>query len=298
MTTLTITRGLPGSGKTTEALSWVDSDLENRVRVNRDELRGNLYGQFVGLSYQQEQAVTVAQQAAVRDLLRSGKSVIVDDTNLRLRNARAWCDLALAEGVDFDVIELDTPVDECVKRDAARDRVVGEQVIRGMAGRFATRPEIKPSERKTDTPPAKYVPDLTQPSAWLIDIDGTLAHMGDRNPYDTTTVSQDTPDQTIVALARALHDWGHEIVVMSGRTEECREDTIRWLLHNGVDQYAELHMRATGDNRADYKVKADLFDTHVRNRWDVQGVLDDRTQVVKMWRSMGLKCLQVAEGDF
>ena len=27
-------------------------------------------------------------------------------------------------------------------------------------------------------------------------------------------------------------------------------------------------------------------------------VLDDRNQVVKMWRENGLTCLQVAEGDF
>lgn len=49
---------------------------------------------------------------------------------------------------------------------------------------------------------------------------------------------------------------------------------------------------------ADYIVKAELFDKYVRHNYNVIGVLDDRTQVVNMWRSMGLTCLQVAPGDF
>ena len=35
------------------------------------------------------------------------------------------------------------------------------------------------------------------------------------------------------------------------------------------------------------------------SEYDVAGVLDDRDQVVKMWRNeLGLTCLQVAEGNF
>lgn len=41
MNTLTITRGLPGSGKSTWAKAWTAADPTCRARVNRDDLRLN-----------------------------------------------------------------------------------------------------------------------------------------------------------------------------------------------------------------------------------------------------------------
>lgn len=298
MSTLVITRGLPGSGKTTLARAWVAEAPSARTRVNRDDLRANLYGRQTGLDYAQEQSVTAAQHAAVRALLTVGRDVIVDDTHLRLRHARAWADLAVELGATFEVIDMKTPVDECVRRDAARDRVVGADAIRRMAAQFRMPlPPVRPSERKSDSPPRRYERNLSLPSAWLVDVDGTLALMGDRSPYDTTRVSEDEPNETILDLAAVLRQQGHAIVVMSGRDEECRTDTAAWLERH-LGDYDELHMREHLDRRADYLVKADLFDRHMRERWDVVGVLDDRTQVVRMWRAMGLTCLQVADGDF
>ena len=59
-----------------------------------------------------------------------------------------------------------------------------------------------------------------------------------------------------------------------------------------------LFMRASGDTRKDEIVKLELFDAHVRGKYDVRLVLDDRDRVVRMWRSIGLTCLQVADGEF
>lgn len=298
MTTLAITRGYPGSGKTTRARQWVAADPTSRVRVNRDDLRFNLFGQYTGLDYSQEQTVTTAQHAAVKALLAAGRDVVVDDTNLRLRHARNYADIALAAGADFEVWDIDTPVEVCIERDDARTPYVGADVIRGMASKFRfPLPPVTPSERTADTPPRPYEPNLSLPTAWLVDIDGTLAHMGDRSPYDTTRVGEDTVNAVVADLALTLHGEGHALVIMSGRDEECREDTERWLEHN-LGEYAALHMRPEGDRRADYVVKAELFDRYVRDHWNVVGVLDDRTQVVRMWRSIGLTCLQVADGEF
>jgi hypothetical protein len=62
--------------------------------------------------------------------------------------------------------------------------------------------------------------------------------------------------------------------------------------------YDALFMRPAGDSRKDSIVKRELFDRHVAGRWAVRGVIDDRRQVVEMWRAMGLMCAQVAPGDF
>ena len=77
MATLTITRGLPGSGKTT----WARQQ-GGAVRVNRDDLRRMLHGGPIGLGWAEVQ-VTLAQRALIEALLRAGLNVISDDTNLR-----------------------------------------------------------------------------------------------------------------------------------------------------------------------------------------------------------------------
>ncbi len=57
-------------------------------------------------------------------------------------------------------------------------------------------------------------------------------------------------------------------------------------------------MRAAHDDRADAVIKREIYDKEIGPRFDVLCVLDDRDQVVRMWRGLGLVCLQVAPGDF
>lgn len=302
-TKLVITRGLPASGKTTWARAWVAGVPGRRARVNRDDLRAQLFGgeRKTRLSHADEESVTAAQQAAVRALLGRGLDVVVDDTNLRLKFARVWADLAAAAGAGFEVVDdfLAVPVDVCVERDRQRPDGVGEAVIRDMYQRFLAGGRlgaVVPTERAA--PPVRpYVPPAEPlPPAWLVDIDGTLAVMGARSPYDWHRVGEDTPNVAVVELARAL---GKEatLILMSGRDEASREATIDWLERHDI-AYDHLFMRRAGDMRKDSIVKAELFDAHVRGVFDVRGVVDDRQQVVDMWRSMGLTVAQVAPGDF
>jgi len=62
--------------------------------------------------------------------------------------------------------------------------------------------------------------------------------------------------------------------------------------------YAALHMRVTGDQRRHAVVKAEIFEREIRDRYRIVGVFDDRDQVVRMWRRLGLTVFQVAEGNF
>ncbi len=54
-------------------------------------------------------------------------------------------------------------------------------------------------------------------------------------------------------------------------------------------------MRRDKDNRKDSLVKEELYLEHVAGNYEVAFVVDDRNQVVAMWRSLGLSCFQVAE---
>ena len=70
---------------------------------------------------------------------------------------------------------------------------------------------------------------------------------------------------------------------------------------------SRLHGLDTPESDYDYRgihisslqdIKREIFENYIRDYYNIQFVLDDRNQVVEMWRSLGLKCLQVQEGDF
>ncbi|MGW9346232.1 phosphatase domain-containing protein [Nocardiopsis flavescens] len=134
----------------------------------------------------------------------------------------------------------------------------------------------------------------------LVDIDGTLAlREGEhaRGPFEWHRVGEDSPNTNVIEVVRRLAAGGLDVVYMSGRSDECRRETLAWLDgHVGVA--GDLHMRRRGDFRSDDTVKRELYRRHVRDRADVLCVLDDRDKVVRMWRELGLTVLQVAEGDF
>lgn len=57
-------------------------------------------------------------------------------------------------------------------------------------------------------------------------------------------------------------------------------------------------MRATGDHRPDYQVKADILAQIEEQSFSPVFAIDDRTQVVDMWRAHGIRTLQCAKGDY
>ena len=79
-------------------------------------------------------------------------------------------------------------------------------------------------------------------------------------------------------------------------TKETAWETVS---NRPLDLNMSLTMRAAGDYRKDDEVKYDMYDYGVKGRYRVHYVLDDRQQVVDMWRDKcKLTCFQVAPGNF
>ena len=274
-------KGLPASGKSTYAKELVAKD-HNWVRVNKDDLRAMMNGGV--FSGKLEKQIVRIERKLAEDALKIGKSVVIDDTNFNPDHEEYFRRLAKMYMEEFEVKFFDTPLEVCIERDNKRANGVGETVIRKMYNQY-----LKPQ-------PAVYERDETLPKAIICDIDGTLAHMKDRSPYDWSRVGEDDVDPIIKNLLKVLKE-KYAIILVSGRDECCISETKQWLKDNNI-QYDHLLMRRNGDSIPDAIIKMALFESYIRSKYDVEFVLDDRNQVVKMWRSLGLKCLQVQEGDF
>lgn len=302
MTLLSITRGLPGSGKTFYARQWVASDPGKRARVNRDDLR-QMLNEGARIKGVTEAEVIAVRDAAITSLLRKGFDVISDDTNLPQGMARDLLKLAIRTGSDFEVTDFtDRTLGECLKQNAYRtDKPpVPEEFILDMHKRFLagrTYPLPFPEEAQEEAGEWYYALPGT-PEAVIVDVDGTVALNQGRNPYDMTRVGEDAPNLRVLEAVRMERDAGRLILFISGRNETGRAATKEWL-HKHFGAYEGLWMRGEDDKqRRDAIVKLELFDKYIRQCYNVRRVYDDRDQVVVMWRSIGLTCLQVAPGAF
>lgn len=280
MPKLIMMKGLPGSGKSTYAKELVEK--QDYYRVNKDDLRAMLHNSRWGKD--REKYILRWRDQIVRDSLSGGRNVVVDDTNLAPKHQETLRQIAEDNRAIFEVKFIDTPVEVCIERDLKRPNSVGSKVIVDMYNQF-----LRPA-------PVQYVPPADKPHAILCDIDGTLAHMGERSPYDWHKVGTDNPDKIVIETLRKFND--RVVIIMSGRDAVCRPETVQWLAENRIP-FHHLFMRAEGDMRKDNVVKRELFEQNVRDEFQVDLVLDDRNQVVDMWRNeLGLKVFQVAEGDF
>ena len=292
MPKLIMTKGLPASGKTT----WAKEQLSDRVkRVNKDDLRAMLDNSK--WSKANETFVLSVRDYITRYALLGGFDIIVDDTNLAPKHEPALRAIAEETGAEFEVKDFtDVKLATCIQRDYERPNSVGEQVIRTMYNSFIRK---KGHVAQYVKPP--YNEDL--PNCIIVDIDGTLAHIVDRSPYDYTKVSEDVVDENVAQIVRKYAQRDIQdlpdtyIIVVSGREDACRTETEQWLADNHIP-YDEFYMRKSGDQRNDAIVKKEIYDEFIKPRFNVRFVLDDRDRVVKMWREEGLKVLQVAEGDF
>lgn len=297
---LILTRGAPASGKTTWANEFIRKN-PNCVNLNRDDLRATMFPAHYGKgvykpSNAREEAVSVAQENIAYHQLHKGMNVIVSDTNLNPKTVDRWREFLdnYAEWEDivdghlkFEIKDFYEDLDVLIDRNSKRDGGVPLDALTRMY--YQSVEQIHPEW--------KVEPSLTLPPAIIVDVDGTLAnHEGARSPYDASKVHLDGPHPDIINIVNLLAR-NYFVIIMTGRDGSAYRATYQWLMDNHVE-FDKLYIRAEGDTRKDSIIKRELFDEHVRGQYNVEYVIDDRLQVIYMWRALGLRVLDVSGGTF
>lgn len=143
----------------------------------------------------------------------------------------------------------------------------------------------------------------------VVDIDGTIAKVGDRLKYLQQEkkdwdafyehCDEDEPIKDIIELIELMQIHEYNIVFCTGRRESVRKKTEYWLFKNiwCLREY-KLLMRKDGDWRHDTEVKPELLQKEGITPDDVYFILEDRDSMVAKWRELGYRCLQVNDGNF
>jgi len=280
-----ITVGLPGSGKTTWALDYISKN-PNTARVNSDTLRYEYMDREKISKWSQavEEVVRAQRSLAIRTAAFNKKDLVIDDTHMNPKTRRQTMEFCQSLGYAVELVDFQhVSVDECVQRDAQREgrAQVGEKVIRDMYRKFTPRPaegnlpDWQPNDRLT--------------KAVIVDLDGTMAQMTARGPFDEHLVHTDRVRLFVRTTVWALYDAGFKVIFMSGRSERCRDLSEQWIEQQCGFQEYMLFMRGADDRRRDSDVKRDLYQQHVEGRYSVMSVFDDRAAVIReCWKPLGL----------
>lgn len=292
MSKILVLQGVPASGKTTWAREFVKGKTD-WVIVNRDSLR-NMRGDYLISS--QEDYISDIEQSAVEFALKRNLNIIIDATNLNPNTVNKWKTISSNYNAEIEFKEFKITFKEAVERDSKREKPVGEKVIKRFFRMYY--PEQLANESLQTVQHYRIPINNGLPQAVICDIDGTLAWMQNRSPYDYTKVKNDFYDDGLVRLLTKLCNQGIQLIIVSGReaSDQCTQDTLDWL-NKKFDNFI-FYQRRQKDYRPDEIIKEEIYHTCIEDRYDIMCVFDDRNKVVNMWRNLGLLCCQVNEGDF
>lgn len=294
---LTLMVGPPGSGKSTFAHTLGLRAADNHahiVRINQDD-QGK-----------------VGHMNAFLDAVTQGKDIIVDRMNFNKEQRARYITLAKAAGYEVEVYMFYYSTTTCMQhmRNRINHPTIKTEEDMWKALRFFFSKFEYPSKEEGIDRIQEFRENYNKyrPFAVICDLDGTLADIDHRLHFVRREGKKDWRsffegiynDKLKTDIAAVLHSMSNNdypIVYCSGRPDDYRESTQHWIDANALPP-GFLLMRTKGDFRPDSLVKEIILDFEILTRYRVLVSIDDRKQVVEMWRKRGITCMQVAEGDF
>lgn len=239
------------------------------------------------------------------------KDVIVDRMNFNKQQRSRYLDLAKKYGYETEIIVLHQNWETCFKRVMARqghETINDEKAARGALATFFGKYE-RPEPGEADQITMIY-PAGPREKVIVCDLDGTLCDVEHRRHHvrkpagekkDWVSFFKEIPNDPIYQwcadIINNFKTQGVRTVFCSGRGTNEQRNTKEWLEKHGFGDNP-LYMRDRHDSRQDSIVKEIILDFELLTRYQPYFMLDDRDQVVQMWRRRGFICLQVQEGDF
>ena len=297
-----LTRGIPGSVKSTWAKAWVAESPETRIRLNWDDMR-NMLGPYWVPS--RENINKTMLWCAVNTAAYCDKpyDIVIDNMNL---NPKGWKEVeewietynasshATSMNVQY-VLEFKdffTPVEECIRRDAMHTNPIGEKTIKDIWRKYRHFIQTQAVERYVNNLRPR---DPNKPDCIVVDMDSTMCFNTNGRPWygegSTEAMINDIPNEGVVNLVKSQ---SYPIVVCTGRNRAQAEVTEKWLNKYGV--YPEvMHFRTDNDYRTGVIVKSELMENILKD-YNVVAVFEDCEPIVAKFREMGLTVLQPNKG--
>ena len=299
-----LTRGIPGSGKSTWARAWVAESPETRIRINYDDLR-NMMGPYWVPSREPmlDHIIWPAINAAAYNDL--SYDIVIDNMNL---NPKVWkkfedwietfnkSSFVTEHNVQY-VLEFKDffiPVEECIKRDAMRPHPIGEKTIKDIWRKYRHFIQTTSVEQHVNNL-AKIDPE--KPYCVVVDMDSTLCFNTTKRPWygegSTEQMINDIENYGVCETVWALMQ-EYPIIVATGRDESQAEVTKKWLYEHRLEP-KEYYFRNKYDYRKGVEIKKEQI-TKIMEKYNILVIFEDCEPIVQMYRDMGLTVLQPNKG--
>lgn len=300
--------GVSGSGKSTWANAFIEKNENYRI-VSRDSLRALFFGPNDDNYYrspcldQKENFITKQQKSIIDNLLSNGYSVVIDNTNLKIQYIREFikdynhrCNLKLKY---FDVSKENALINNKKRERKVKPSVIDRQFdnLIVLAKKTKFKELFANGEyfiEKSPLIPIELNSEL--PKALLFDLDGTLALHTGRDPFDWKSVKTDIVSKPVKYMLDLAYKDGVKVIIVTARSFEAKDSTVEWLRDNNI-RYHDFYIRKRGDFRKDTTVKEEFW-RDIAKTYNIVTIFDDRNQVVRHARQLGLSVFQVNDGNF
>ena len=335
-----LTIGPPGSGKST----YFKKNFSNRndiIQIERDQIRKDIRKEFsdeqnfIKSYYNRNKKAILKDERKVNsitnDLINKAKNnnfdLFFSNTNLNIKHRDRLVKHLINLGYEIHYIILYKTLDELISINNTRQKKVNKETLGKFYNQFVQQLSLFETEINNVVYyyglNSKYyscLADLKNDNNFTVtsncvicDIDGTVAHMNNRNPFDWSNVYSDDIDEIVLNMVLGVSNkYDCDIVFLTGRDADAYTDTYKWLINklminnpeipyienNKVDDGRKylLYSRNSQDMRKDSVIKTEIYNSMIVPNYDkVLCVFDDRPQMVDCWNDLGLKTIAVSD---